>query len=262
MSAQPYRLLSYNLRRDTRSDGPNRWRHRRDRVAATIRAVDIAGLQEVRYPMLRDLVYGVPHHRWVGVGRGNGRHSGEHVPIWWRAERFVALDHGHFWLSSTPDVPGSKDHRRAITRMATWVRLEERGSGRRLFVLNTHLDHRVEAAQVEGAQQIRAVLDRLVGDEPVVLTADLNAVPGSEAYRALTEGGGRIRLVDAHEVAPVREGPDTTTNGFDAPRPGQRIDVVLLSPPWAVLAHRVDATTEGGRYASDHFPVEVEARLP
>ena len=39
-------LLSYNLRRDTRSDGPNRWRHRRDRVAATLRKADVAGLQE------------------------------------------------------------------------------------------------------------------------------------------------------------------------------------------------------------------------
>ncbi len=66
-------LLSYNLRRDTRSDGPNRWRHRRDRVATTLRKADIAGLQEARWPMLRDLTFGAPRHRWVG--RRAGRRS-------------------------------------------------------------------------------------------------------------------------------------------------------------------------------------------
>jgi endonuclease/exonuclease/phosphatase family metal-dependent hydrolase len=258
-----YHLLSYNVRRDTWGDGRNRWRRRRDRVAARVRPADVAGLQEVRWRMLRDLVFGAPHHRWIGAGRGNGRRSGEHVPVFWGAERFVAVDHGHFWLSSTPGVPGSRDHPRAITRMATWVRLQERRTEQRLFVLNTHLDHRVEEARVEAAAQIRATLDELAGDEPVVLTADLNAPPGSEAHRLLTaHGGHRVELADAFTLAPVREGPDTTTNGFEAPRPGKRIDVVLLSPHWTVLAHRIDASADGDGYPSDHFPVGVHAALP
>ncbi|HET9559113.1 MAG TPA: endonuclease, partial [Actinomycetota bacterium] len=95
-------LLSYNLRRDTRADGANRWRHRRDRVATTVRGVDIAGLQEAKWPMLRDLVYGAPIHRWVGAGRADGRRDGEFVPVLWRADRFVAVGHGNFWLSSRP----------------------------------------------------------------------------------------------------------------------------------------------------------------
>lgn len=255
-------LLSYNLRRDTRADGANRWRHRRDRVAATVRAADIAGLQEARWPMLRDLVYGAPMHRWVGVGRSDGHKEGELVPVLWRADRFVAAEHGHFWLASHPDVPGSKDHERAVVRMATWVRLTERGTDRRLFVLNTHLDHRVEQARVEGAHQIRRALDDLVGDEAVVVTGDLNATPADEAYAVLTAPDGHpVTLVDAQAVAGRHEGPTTTLNGFDAPRPGKRIDVVLLSRAWAVTTYRVDDRTEGGRYASDHFPVEVVARL-
>lgn len=256
-------LLSYNLRRDTRSDGPNRWRHRRDRVARTLRAADVAGLQEARWPMLRDLTFGAPRHRWVGVGRADGRRAGEFVPVLWRADRFVLDDHGHFWLSSRPEVPGSKDHERAVVRMATWARLVERVTGRALFVLNTHLDHRVAAAQVEGATQIRAALDDLVGDEPVVVTGDLNARPGEEAHAVLTRPGHRVALRDAYFDAPADgvAAPDTTYNGFTALRPGLRIDVVLLSPHWSVSAYRVDATTEIGRFASDHLPVEVVARL-
>ena len=142
------RLLTYNIRRDTRADGPNRWRHRRDRVAETLKRADLAGLQEARWPQLRDLRLQAPRHRFVGVGRADGRKGGELVPVLWRADRFVLVDQGHFWLSSSPDRPGSKDHAEAVTRMATWARLAERGGDRRLFVLNTHLDHRVEAARV------------------------------------------------------------------------------------------------------------------
>jgi len=253
-------LLSYNLRRDTRADGPNRWRHRRDRVAATLRGADLAGLQEARWPMLRDLTFGAPRHRWVGVGRADGRREGEFVPVLWRADRFELADHGHFWLSSRPDVPGSKDHERAVVRMATWARVVERGSGQPVFVLNTHLDHRVEAARVEGATQIRAALDDLVGDEPVVVTGDLNARPEDEAYAVLTGDGFRVGLRDAWAAAAPGT-PDTTYTGFVAPRPGMRIDVVLLSAHWSANTYRVDVTTQNGRFASDHLPVEVRARL-
>ena len=57
-----YHLLSYNVRRDTWGDGRNRWRRRRDRVAARVRPADVAGLQEVRWRMLRDLVFGAQFH--------------------------------------------------------------------------------------------------------------------------------------------------------------------------------------------------------
>lgn len=255
-------LLSYNIRRDTRADGRNRWRHRRDRVAATLRGADVAGLQEATWPQLRDLVFGAPRHRWVGRGRADGRREGELVPVLWRADRFTLVDQGHFWLSSRPHAPGSKDHPRAVSRMATWARLQPRAGGRRLFVLNTHLDHRVEQARVEGAHQVRDALDDLVDGEAVVVTGDLNATPDGQAHRVLTGGGHRVALHDAHGRAGRHDGPvDTTFSGFGLPRPERRIDVVLLDDSWLVDAYRVDATTERGRPASDHLPVEVEARL-
>lgn len=256
-----YRLLTFNLRRDTRADGPNRWRRRRDRAASIVRAVDVAGLQEARWPQLRDLTFGAPGHRFAGVGRADGRRGGEFVPVLWRADRFVLVETGHFWLSSRPDVPGSRDHERAVTRMATWARIAERGTERRLFVLNTHLDHRVEAARVEGARQVRAAVDEWAGDDPVLVTGDLNATPDTEAHAVLTAAGARVPLHDAHDLTAARAGPEATLNGFEAPRPGLRIDVVLVSGHWRIASYRVDDRTEGGRYPSDHFPVAVVAHL-
>jgi endonuclease/exonuclease/phosphatase family metal-dependent hydrolase len=262
VSRAEYRLLSFNIRRDTRDDGPDRWRRRRDLVSAVLRRADVAGLQEVRWRQLRDLEVGAAGYEWAGAGRADGRRRGEFVPVFWRADRFRCEDRGVFWLSRTPQRPGSRDHADAITRAATWVRLFDRALDRRLFVLNTHLDHRVEAARVEGARLVRTEIDRRAGDHPVVLLGDLNADPGSPAHRLLTDPArGRVPLHDAHDLAPTRSGPDTTLNGFEAPRPGKRIDVVLLSPHWEVVTHRIDDIAQGGRWASDHYPVEVAARL-
>lgn len=260
-AAGDLRLLTYNIRRDTRADGPDRWRHRRDRVAATLRDVDLAGLQEVKRGQLLDLWLQAPRHRFAGVGRADGRHAGEHVPVFWRADRWVLEAQGHFWLSRTPDVAGSRDHADAVTRMATWVRLHERWGRRRVFVLNTHLDHRVEAAHDEGAVQVRAAVDDLAGDLPVVVTGDLNAEPDSTAFATLVGPGHRVALHDAFALAPHHEGPEPTLNSWRGPRPGKRIDVVLLSEHWAVSAYRVDDSTLRGRFPSDHYPVVVEARI-
>jgi endonuclease/exonuclease/phosphatase family metal-dependent hydrolase len=256
------RILSFNLRRDTRADGPNRWARRRDAATAVVRRADVAGLQEARWPQLRDVLLGASGLRWAGAGRADGRRRGELVPVLWRGDRFRGEDQGVFWLSRTPDRPGSRDHEDAVVRMATWVRLRDMAARRSFFVLNTHLDHRVEQARVEGADQIRAAVDALAGDDPVVVTGDLNCTPGSPAYDLLTDPDrGRVRLADARDLATQRSGPDTTLNRFEGPQPGARIDVVLVSPHWRVRSSHVDDTTHGGRYPSDHFPVEVVASL-
>lgn len=54
---------------------------------------------------------------WAGVPRNDGKAKGEAVPIFWRSDKFqrVGASQGgtgkegveHFWLSPTPEVPGS-----------------------------------------------------------------------------------------------------------------------------------------------------------
>ena len=255
------RVLTFNIRTATGRDGPHRWRRRRDAAARVVRSCDVGGLQEARWEQIVDVEMGAPGHRWYGKGRADGRRSGEFVPVVWRAERFVSVDQGVFWHSATPTVPGSRDDDRAITRMATWVRLADRVDGRQVFVVNTHFDHRVPEARVAAAHQIRSEVDDRAGEDPVIVVGDLNDRPGSPSHRVLTAADGRVPLIDTREAAVLRCGPDATLHGFGAVKAGALIDHVLCSRQWEVVRSTIHDGTIDGRFPSDHCPVMVDLRL-
>jgi endonuclease/exonuclease/phosphatase family metal-dependent hydrolase len=259
--AAPLRVMSFNLRLDVASDGANAWPHRRDRVAALVRfhAPDAVGVQEALASMLADLDARLPGFARVGVGRADGREGGEFSAILYRTDRLELLDSGTFWLSPTPEVPGSKGWDAAIERVATWARFRDRRTGCRLVHLNTHFDHIGERARQESARLIRRRLAALSAGDPVIVTGDLNADPRSAPYRIFTRDtipGAIPPLADA--FAASRDGsygPTSTWNGFEAIEPERRIDYVLVSPSITVLAHGILSDQWDGRFPSDHLPV-------
>src|SRR5687768_9136609 len=184
----PLRVMSFNIRYDTPSDGVNAWPLRRDWVAALIRFhdADAVGVQEALAHMLTDLDARLPGFARVGVGRTDGRTKGEFSAILYNTGRLALLDSGTFWLSPTPQTVGSKGWDAAIERVATWARFRDRVTGCSHLHLNTHFDHMGEQARQESARLIRRRLAALAGDLPIVLTGDLNAVPSSAAYRILS----------------------------------------------------------------------------
>lgn len=267
-AAPPLRVMSFNLRLDLASDGENAWPHRRDRVAALIRfhAPDVVGVQEALLPMLADLEARLPGFDRVGVGRDDGGHGGEFSAILYRRERLEVVRQGTFWLSTTPETPGSLGWDAAYPRVATWAEFRDRQSdcGRYLH-LNTHLDHRGEEARRESARLIRRRLATLAASLPVVLTGDLNATPDSEPYRLLTAEnlpGAGAPLLDALDGSRDRHyGPTSTWTGFEAIEPGRRIDYVVVSPGVEVLAHGILSDHWDGRFPSDHLPVLATLRI-
>jgi endonuclease/exonuclease/phosphatase family metal-dependent hydrolase len=260
-ATETLRVLTFNIRFDNPADGPNRWRHRRSWVAEIVDGTDIAGLQEARRCPLGWLNRHLHGHRWIGVGRANGRRRGEYAPIFYRASRFSRLDRGTFWLSLQPDVPGSRSWGTSVPRIATWVRLVDRTTDRRVLVLNCHLDHRSAKAREQGAHLILHRLAALAQGDPVIVTGDLNDGRGSDVHRILT-GGEPFALEDARDrSASGHTGPDSTWTGFKAVKPGRVIDVVLVSPEVEVLAHESVDEQRKGRFPSDHLPVVATIRL-
>jgi endonuclease/exonuclease/phosphatase family metal-dependent hydrolase len=259
--APPLRVMSFNLRLDTPDDGPNAWPHRRDWVASLIRfhAPDALGVQEALAHMLAELDARLPGYARVGVGRADGREGGEFSAIIYRTDRLELLDSGTFWLSPTPEVPGSKGWDAAIERIATWARFRDRFTGCEHVHLNTHFDHIGERAREESARLIRRRLAALADGGPVVVTGDLNAAPESAPYRAFTRdtlGGAVPPLRDALEASRAGHyGPTSTWTAFRAIEPGRRIDYVLVSAGLAVEAHGILADSREGRFPSDHLPV-------
>jgi endonuclease/exonuclease/phosphatase family metal-dependent hydrolase len=260
-SAAALRVMTFNLRYDNPGDGQNAWPNRRDWVAGLVRwhAPDALGVQEALASQLADLDTRLPGFSRVGVGRADGKERGEFSAILYRADRLELVDSGTFWLSQTPEVPGSKGWDTAIERIATWARFRDRRTGCRFVHLNTHFDHVGEQARRESGRLIRQRLVTLAGGGPAVVTGDLNADPSSVPYRVLTRdtiAGAVPPLVDAFVASRDGSyGPTSSWNAFKAIEPGRRIDYVMVTPGVPVFAHAILPDYWDGRFPSDHLPV-------
>lgn len=250
--------MSFNIRYNTPNDGENAWPNRKEMAAGVIRFhdADFAGLQEALLGQIEDLQARLPEYDWIGVGRDDGESAGEFTPIFYRQDRFELEDQDTFWLSETPEVPGSKSWDTAITRIATWGAFRDRRTGDRFIVLNTHFDHIGTEAREESA---KLIVDRLSAfDVPVIVTGDFNATPDSAPYAVMTNS-----LRDAFEATQTPHyGPTSTWNGFDEIQPNRRIDYIFVSNDVTVLRHGILSETVDGRFPSDHLPVLAEIRLP
>ena len=246
--------MSYNIRLNLASDGPDAWPHRREAVAGLMSRADLIGVQEALPEQLADLDARLPGFSRFGAGR-NAERSGEHSAIFYRTDRFELVDHDTFWLSETPRVAGSKGWDAAHERVVTWGRLRDRRSGRTLFHFNTHFDHVGPVARRESARLLVSRMAKIAPDAPVLLTGDFNDLPVSEPIGILRESGLR-------DTRPATyEGPDSTWNGFRVIEPGRRIDFIFVRGPIEVLRHTTIAETlPGGRFPSDHLPVMAEVR--
>jgi endonuclease/exonuclease/phosphatase family metal-dependent hydrolase len=260
-TAPPLRIMTFNLRLDLASDGPNAWPYRRDWVASLIRfhAPDAIGVQEALAHMLSELDSRLPGFARVGVGRADGRAGGEFSAILYRTDRLELLDTGTFWLSPTPEVAGSKGWDAAIERIATWARFRDRRTGCSHLHLNTHFDHIGEQARQESARLIRQRISALAGDLPIIVTGDLNADPQSAPYRIFTRDtivAASAPLLDTFTASSGGHyGPTSTWTAFKAIEPGRRIDYVLVSTHVPVLTHGILPDSWDGRFPSDHLPV-------
>jgi endonuclease/exonuclease/phosphatase family metal-dependent hydrolase len=251
-------VMTFNVRYDNPADGENRWENRIPVVRAYMDSVapDIAGMQEVLYNQINDLLDIMPGYDYVGTGRDDGHQGGEYSPIYYREERFKLRDHSQFWLSETPDIPGSISWDAAITRIVTWAALEHIESGKLVYVFNTHFDHRGTEARLKSAELISEKIALLAGDSPVILIGDFNIREDSNDYIFMADLYRRNGLYNAGSISksPVA-GPRSTFNGFRTDLDAGVIDFIFVDENFEVNYHRVDDVIENGIFISDHWPV-------
>lgn len=261
---EPVNVMTFNVRYDNPDDSLNNWNYRKDRVANTIRFydADIVGTQEVLHNQMEDLRQRLPGYESIGVGREDGKEAGEYSALWYRTDRFTAKESGWFWLSETPEVAGSKGWDGACERIATWAKLQDKLTGKELFVMNTHLDHVGVAARREGVKLVLDKIQELGGDLPVILTGDFNAEPESDVIKQVTDTADPEHLTDARTVADLVYGPNWTFHDFGSIpyEHRERIDYIFVKNGLEVLKYGILAETEGNAYLSDHAPVLISVK--
>lgn len=245
---------------------------------------DIFGAQEVLHGQLLDMLARLDGYDYIGVGRDDGKTSGEYAAIFYRTDRLRLLDQGNFWLSETPDRPGL-GWDAACVRVCSWGKFaRQTGTDDDAFYFfNLHMDHVGVVARREAARLIVSQVAAIAQGAPVIITGDFNVDQTNEIYSTFTGSG---LLKDAYHAARLRFAENGTFNSFDGNLfTTSRIDHVFVSMGVQVDAYGVltdgywtapdqatsqvkghDAPVEISfdryerRVPSDHYPVFVRLR--
>ena len=213
---------------------------------------DIIGMQEVTSVWEKHFDSDLTGFEKLLVYRG--KKNKEAVPIFWKKDKLEALDHGHFWLSETPDTE-SFGWNAACLRITCWVLFKHKETDKTFAFVNTHLDHISEEARINGLKLIRNFTEKQFGkDMPLVLTGDFNALPDSETIK-----NANTLFNDARKVAKETTN-EITFHGY-SDSINQIIDYIYLSDTIQCEKFRVLKEFNEGKPQSDHYGLLAEINL-
>ena len=242
-------VMSFNVRYPAASDtGDKSWSNRKKGVFAMLNAKKpmLIGVQECYISQRTDIMNNVEGYGCYGVGRTDGKESGETTSILYDKSVFSLLEQGTFWLTEKDINTPNTGWDATIKRTTTWVKLEMKSNKQQLFFVNTHLDHQGSQAKSEGLKLIQKRIDELnQGGLPVVLTGDFNEDQTSAIFGALS-------LDNVRKTAAVSDN-FSTSNGWGSKN--QQIDHIFCGNLEALTFETIRDRWEGYTYISDHYPV-------
>ena len=256
-----FRAMTFNIRFDYKDDGPNRWHRRVELVAETIREskASVVMLQEDMGDQIDDLQPHLPGFAFVGRGRNaNGR--SERCSVGFDTRLWKLVKNGDFWLSDSPDEPGSNTWGTRYPHKVTWALLRAPKARNPVLFLSTHFEDKTDKGRVreKSAQVIRDFLKREALKMPVVLGGDFNSGPDDPPHALLVNETAQPRLLDAwSQLKPASEWAGTV-HFFKGKGFRRRIDWILHSRQVASLGVEIFKHERDGRWPSDHFPLYAD----
>lgn len=229
------------------------WQNRAPHVVELIKkeSPDLFGVQEATPEWMQILKNEFNKYGCVGVGREDGKSSGEFVSIFYKKERFLIKSSGHFWLSETPNEV-SKGWDGEFKRICSWVILKDRKTDKQLIHLNTHTDHKGKIARKES---VRLIIDKIkdLKNIPIVVTGDFNLREGENLYNIIVNSDVlRDTKYSCEDTV-----DENTFNDFGGTEAGI-IDYVFVNDNFKALKYRVVKDMNGDKFISDHYPVVAE----
>jgi endonuclease/exonuclease/phosphatase family metal-dependent hydrolase len=267
-------IMSFNIRRGEARDGRNHWIFRRKMVDEILNQYhpDVLGLQEALDFQISEISMMLPGYETVGIGNLGGS-EGLHNAIFYDATRFLLSETGTFWLSDTPDIPGSKGWGNIIRRTCTWTRLIEKDSQQAFYFYNTHLDHLSLRSRKRSVVLLTQRIHMRSFPDPFVLTGDFNARERSAPIQYLK---GKI-LLNLNAEGKVMN-PDPLMDTFRVRYPNQRnvvtfhgfrrfffrlkLDYIFVPSSVHVREANIIRLRRKRCYPSDHYPLQTHIQLP
>ena len=270
------RLMSFNVRYENIDDrGTRSWSQRVIGAVKMIHRIspDVIGVQEAQHGQAADLWASLSDYAFYGVGRDDGKRLGEYAGIFYRQDRFQCdlTERGEFWLSDTPEVAGSRTWGNEIPRIATWMRLTDRLTGREVYIFNTHWDHKHQGSREKAALLIAQRIDaRQHPEDPVVLMGDFNSVETNVGMGYLTgrkviiserEKDWTNGLMDSFQTLHAREKNRRTLHFWGNTREGSlKVDHILVSQGAKIESAEIISGDKP--MISDHFSVTAGVKFP
>lgn len=245
-------VMSYNIRNSGANDGTNSWVYRYPASALMVddQRPDIIGMQEVLPDQASYFKEVQKGYKGFGVGREDGKKTGEIMYVLYNTKTIKCLKWGTFWLSETPDAPGM-GWDAACYRTATWALMKDRRSGKKFYFIDTHLDHVGVEARKNGLQLI---IDRIASINPdgypLVLVGDFNMNIDDASMEPVKKA-----LKGARETA-VKTDDHHTFNGWGSAK--DHIDYIWYGGFSSCLEFQTVTKPYMDRtFISDHFPIKA-----
>lgn len=265
------RIGTYNLRTSDSDIGTvNEWSVRKDRLKQSILDCDfdIVALQELQpdqQAWLRSELGSVYDFRFFSPYSRTGAEGTKAAQgIGFKVGKISISDWHFFWAADNPDVMTEADVSPATgtgyNRGGCCGTFTHIASGVKIFVMNCHGclfdDANAKYAHVyvdrEKMYNESGLPSFFIGD----MNESPNSTPGSPYMTYTEHWKDSYTEIDDSE----RTGPEGTYNGFNTPNGKTREDYVFFRGSKIVLKHYTcDKTRYDGKYASDHFPVYVDA---
>ncbi len=252
------KVVTFNIRCDYNQDGNNNFQYRKELILPKLKKenADIVCFQEALPHVVNWLKENLEDYYILGCGREKDL-KGEQNTVAIKKEKYQLISMNTFWLSLTPDVPGTRYEKQSMCpRSVTEVFLQDLETEKLYYVLNTHLDHEGSEARVLGMQQLLKHMSGVAeqkkqagfGQVELILTGDFNGYPDSEEIR-LIENSGFLR--------DLTSGMEGTFHDFGRMQPAEKIDYIVVSSGLKCCTRELWKDCENEVYLSDHYPVSV-----
>lgn len=252
------KVVTFNIRCDYNQDGDNNFQNRKDLILKKLNKenADIICFQEVLPHVASWMKENLKDYYILGCGREKDL-QGEQNTVAIKKEKFQLISMNTFWLSLTPEIPGSRyDNQSMCPRSVTELFLQDLETKKLYYLLNTHLDHIGSEARLLGMEQILKHMKQAAeqkeqagyGKIEMILTGDFNGYPDSPEIQL---------MVNSNFLRDLSNGMDGTFHDFGRMFPPEKIDYIAVSSGLDCSKRELWMDCENGIFLSDHYPVSV-----